>query len=194
MGSPAPQEVTRLLLAWSGGDESAIEQLVPVVYQELRRLAHRCLNRERPDHTLQATALVHEAYVRLVDSKQADWKDRAHFFAVCARLMRHILVDAARSRRALKRGSDLRVVELDEAMPASVGPTVDLIALDDALNALAAFDDRKSQVVEMRIFGGLSAEETAGVLRISTDTVTRDMRLAASWLRRELAGEARHDA
>ena len=143
---------------------------------------------------LQATALVNEAYMRLVDSRKANWKDRAHFFAVCARLMRQILVDAARSRRAAKRGADVRVVELDEAMAASAGPGVDLIALDDALNALTAFDERKGQVVEMRIFGGLSVEETAGVLQISSDTVTRDMHLATAWLRRELGSEGRHGA
>jgi RNA polymerase sigma factor (TIGR02999 family) len=192
--TPPPHEITHLLKAWSAGDKSALDKLMPLVYGDLHRLAQKHMSGERDGHTLQTTALVHEAYVRLVDSKQANWKDRAHFFAVCARLMRHILVDAARSRRALKRGSDVRVVELDEAMAASVGPTVDLIALDDALNALAAFDDRKSQVVEMRIFGGLSAEETAGVLQISTDTVTRDMRLATAWLKRELGGETRHDA
>jgi RNA polymerase sigma-70 factor, ECF subfamily len=193
MASP-PQEITRLLKAWSAGDESALDELMPLVYNDLHRVAHRHIAGEREDNTLQTTALVHEAYLRLVDSKQATWKDRAHFFAVCARLMRHILVDAARSRRALKRGADVRVVELDEVMAAPAKPPVDLIALDDALNSLSAFDARKSQVVEMRIFGGLSAKETAGALQISTDTVTRDMHLAMAWLRRELGREASHGA
>jgi RNA polymerase sigma-70 factor (ECF subfamily) len=149
---------------------------------------------ESEGQSLQATALVHEVYLRLVDSKQITLKDRAHFFAVCARLMRQILVDAARSRRALKRGADLRLVELDEAMTAPAGPAVDLVALDDALNALIALDERKGQVLEMRVFGGLSAEETACVLQISTDTVTRDMHLATAWLRREMGRESRHGA
>ena len=167
---------------------------MPLVYPDLHRLARRHMAGERDDHTLQTTALVNEAYMRLVDSKQATVKDRGHFFAICARLMRQILVDAARSRRALKRGADFRVVELDEAMAAMAAPAVDLIALDDALNALTAFDARKGQVVEMCIFGGLSAQETASVLQISTDTVTRDMHLATAWLRRELGREGRHGA
>lgn len=187
--APSPHEITQLLHAWSNGEQSALDQLMPLVYDDLHRLAQRHMAGERDDHTLQTTALVNEAYVRLVDSKQATWKDRAHFFAVCARLMRHILVDAARSRRALKRGADLTVVELDEAIAAPAEPGVDLITLDLALDALAAFDTRKSQVVELRIFGGLGAEETATVLKISTDTVTRDMHLATAWLRRELGRE-----
>jgi RNA polymerase sigma-70 factor, ECF subfamily len=192
--APPPHELTQLLKAWSGGDKSALDKLMPLVYNDLRRLARRHMAGEREDHTLQTTALVNEAYMRLVDSKQTSWRDRAHFFAVCARLMRNILVDAARSRQALKRGAGVRVVELDEAMAASAEPAVDLIALDDALTALAAFDARKGQVVEMRIFGGLSVEETAGVLEISTDTVTRDMHLATAWLRRELGRERRDGA
>jgi RNA polymerase sigma factor (TIGR02999 family) len=174
-----PHEITQLLKDWSAGDKIALNKLMPIVYEDLHRLAQRRMALERDDHTLQTTALVHEAYMRLVDSKQATWKDRAHFFAVCARLMRQILVDAARSRRALKRGADVRVVELDSAMTASAEPAVDLIALDDTLNALTAFDARKGQVVEMRIFGGLSVEET----------VTRDMHMATAWLRRELVRE-----
>jgi len=192
--APSPHEITELLHAWSNGEQSALDQLMPLVYDDLHRLAQRHMAGERDDHTLQTTALVHEAYVRLVDSKEATWKDRAHFFAVCARLMRHILVDAARSRRALKRGADLTIVELDEAIAALAEPAVDLIALDLALDALAAFDARKSQVVELRIFGGLKVEETAEVLKISTDTVTRDMHLATAWLRRELGREGRHGA
>jgi RNA polymerase sigma factor (TIGR02999 family) len=186
---PQPHEITQLLKAWSAGDKMALNELLPLVYKDLHRLAQRRMALERDDHTLQTTALVHEAYMRLVDSKQATWKDRAHFFGVCARLMRQILVDAARSRRALKRGADARVVELDQAMTASAEPAVDLIVLDDALNALTAFDAREGQVVEMRIFGGLSVVETAAVLQISNDTVTRDMQVATAWLRRELGRE-----
>lgn len=192
--APSPHEITTLLQAWGAGDKGALDKLMPLVYPDLHRLARRHMAGERDDHTLQTTALVNEAYMRLVDSKQATVKDRAHFFAICARLMRQILVDAARSRRALKRGADFRVVELDEAMAAMAEPAVDLIALDDALNDLTAFDARKGQVVEMRIFGGLSAQETASVLQISTDTVTRDMHLATAWLRRELGREGRHGA
>jgi RNA polymerase sigma factor (TIGR02999 family) len=191
--APPPHEITQLLQAWSAGDKTALDELMPLVYQDLRRVARRHMAGEREGHTLQTTALVNEVYLRLVDSKQATLKDRAHFFAVSARAMRQILVDAARSRRALKRGADVRVVELDEAMAASAESFVDLIALDDALNALAAFDARKGQVLEMRIFGGLSVEETAGVLQISSDTVTRDMHLATAWLRRELGRDSRHE-
>ena len=192
--APTPHEITLLLKAWSEGDKRALDQLIPLVYDDLHRVARRHMAVERAGHTLQTTALVHEAYVRLVDSKNITWKDRAHFFAASARVMRQILVDAARARRTLKRGADVRVVELDEAMAMPSSPAVDLIALDDALNALTAFDERKSQVVVMRIFGGLSAEETAGVLQISTDTVTRDMHLATAWLRRELGRGSKHDA
>jgi RNA polymerase sigma factor (TIGR02999 family) len=192
--APPPHEITQLLKEWSAGDKSARDRLIPLVYDDLHRLAQWHMAGEGEDHTLQATALVHEAYLRLVDSQQANWKDRAHFFAVSARLIRNILVDAARSRRALKRGADPRMVESDEVMTASAGPAVDLIALDLALDALTALDPRKSKVLEMRIFGGLSAKETAGVLQISTDTVTRDMHLATAWLRRELGREDVHGA
>lgn len=179
-------EITQLLRAWSEGEQSAFDQLVPLVYDDLHRLARRHMSGERDDNSLQATALVNEAYLRLVDSKQATWNDRAHFFAVCAKLMRRILVDAARSRNALKRGAGLTVVELNEALVAAEEPAVDPVALDRALDALAAFDSRKAQVVELRLFGGLKVNETAEVLRISTDTVARDMNLATAWLRREL--------
>jgi RNA polymerase sigma-70 factor (ECF subfamily) len=191
---PTPHPITELLKAWSAGDKDALDELMPLVYDDLRRVARGRMALESEGQSLQATALVHEVYLRLVDSKQITLKDRAHFFAVCARLMRQILVDAARSRRALKRGADLRLVELDEAMTAPAGPAVDLVALDDALNALIALDERKGQVLEMRVFGGLSAEETACVLQISTDTVTRDMHLATAWLRREMGRESRHGA
>jgi len=186
MGSPAPQEVTGLLLAWSEGDESAFQKLVPAVYQELRRLAHSYLNRERAGHTLQATALVHEAYQRLVDTPHVQWRDRAHFFAVCAQLMRRVLVDYARSRRYLKRGGDICLVPLEEAFAASANRGKDLLAIDEALSALSAIDPRKGRVVELRFFGGLTAEETAEVLQVSPDTVLRDWRLAKSWLLKEL--------
>jgi RNA polymerase sigma factor (TIGR02999 family) len=191
---PTPHPITELLKAWSAGDKDALDELMPLVYDDLRRVARGRMALESEGQSLQATALVHEVYLRLVDSKQITLKDRAHFFAVCARLMRQILVDAARSRRALKRGAALRLVELDEAMTAPAGPAVDLVALDDALNALIALDERKGQVLEMRVFGGLSAEETACVLQISTDTVTRDMHLATAWLRREMGRESRHGA
>ena len=192
--APQSNEITQLLKAWSAGDKSALDKLMPVVYADLRRVARRHMALEREGHTLQTTALVNEAYIRLIDSKKATLKDRTHFFAVCARLMRQILVDAARSRKAAKRGADVRVVELDEAIAASVQPGVDLIALNDALNALTAFDARKAQVVEMRVFGGLSVKETAELLQISADTVTRDMHMAAAWLRRELGREERRGA
>lgn len=187
-----PDEITKLLKAWSSGDKSVLERLMSLVYHDLHRLAERQMAGEREDHTLQTTALVHEAFLRLVDSNQATWQDRAHFFAVCARLMRNILVDAARSRRSLKRGADFRIVELDEAIATPVKQAVDIIALDLALNKLRGFDERKSQALELRIFGGLSVEETATILRVSTDTVTRDVHLATAWLRRELRGEPGH--
>jgi RNA polymerase sigma-70 factor, ECF subfamily len=186
----SPHEITQLLHAWSNGEQSALDRLVPLVYDDLHRLARRRMAGERSDHTLQTTALVNEAYMRLTDAKQTDWKDRAHFFAVCAQVMRRILVDAARSRQALKRGADLTVMELDEAIAKAAEPAVDPIAMDMALDALAVFDPRKARVIELRIFGGLKVEEAAEVLKISTDTVTRDMHLATAWLRRELGREA----
>jgi len=188
MVSPA-HHITQLLHAWSAGDQNALEQLMPAVYADLHRLAQRHMARERPDHTLQATALVNEAYVRLLQSANLSWQDKAHFFAVCARVMRHILVDWARAHKAPKRGSDLPPLELEEALAEVGAPGRDLVALDDALTALAAIDARKSQVVEMRFFGGLSAKETAEVLQVSEETVLRDWKLAKSWLRRELKKE-----
>jgi RNA polymerase sigma factor (TIGR02999 family) len=182
-------QVTQLLQAWSEGEQSALEKLIPLVYDELHRMAQQYMAQERPEHTLQATALVNEAYVRLVDSAYKSWQSRSQFFAVCAQAMRRILVDWARSRRATKRGGDIRPVELDEALTVADAPGKDLVALDEALNALAAMDLRKSRVVELRYFGGLSVEETAEVLKVSTDTVLRDWNLARSWLRRELSGE-----
>ncbi len=186
MTQPTSQEITELLLAWGHGDETALERLMPMVYDELRRLAHRYLAGERPGHTLQTTALVNEAYLRLIDSSRVRWQNRAHFFAVSAQLMRRILVDFARSRHKLKRGGDAVQVSFDEAAVISREPSADLIALDESLKALASFDERKSKVVELRFFGGLSVEETAEVLQVSPDTVMRDWSLAKVWLLREL--------
>ena len=185
----APHEVTELLRAWSEGEPDALEKLMPLVYQELYRLARRYMARERPGHTLSPTALVNEAYLRLVDASQVNWQNRAHFLAVCAQVMRRILVDSVRSRHANKRGGDLRLLEIQDALAVAVVPGADLVALDDALKALAAVDPRKSQVVELRFFGGLDAKETAEVLKISRKTVLRDWQLSKSWLRRELRKE-----
>jgi RNA polymerase sigma-70 factor, ECF subfamily len=193
MATPSPQEVTQLLLAWSQGDQSALDQLIPMVHAELHRLAHRCMDRERVGHTLQTTALVNEAYLRLIDSSQVRWQNRAHFFAVAAQLMRRILVDFARSRHNLKRGGAAQRVSLDEALLLPQEPDPDLIALDEALNALAALDPRQARAVELRFFGGLSVEETAEVLQVSPETVHRDWRVAKAWLLRELDREKRDD-
>jgi RNA polymerase sigma factor (TIGR02999 family) len=187
-------EVTDLLRAWSDGDEGALERLVPVVEVELRRLARGYLTRERREHTLQVTALVNEAFIRLVDARHLRWQDRAHFLGISARLMRRVLVDHARSRAYQKRGGGAQHVTLNDALLGSPEPPVDrldLVALDRALEALAAVDVRKSRVIELRFFGGLSVEEAAEVLHVSADTVKRDWRLAKLWLLRELAGEVR---
>jgi RNA polymerase sigma factor (TIGR02999 family) len=176
-----------MLVAWSNGDKSALERLTPLVHDELHRLAHRYMNRERPGHMLQTTALVNEAFLRLVDSSRVRWQNRAHFFAVSAQLMRRILVDFARSRAFRKRGGDAVQVSLDEAIAISPLRAADLVALDEALNALSEIDERKSRVVELRFFGGLSIEETAEVLKVSPETVMRDWRLAKVWLLRELS-------
>jgi RNA polymerase sigma-70 factor, ECF subfamily len=182
-----PADVTRLLVAWRNGDRGALDALTPLVYTELRRLARRHMARERrPDHTLQTTALVNEAFIRLIDLKRIAWQDRAHFFAISARLMRRILVDHARSRGYLKRGGGAKKVLLEDLEGPAAQRPVDVIALDDALEALSAIEPRKSQVVELRFFGGLTVEETAAVLDVSADTVKRDWRLARVWLRREL--------
>jgi len=182
-----PQEVTRLLLAWNDGDEGALEKLVPVVYQELRRLAGRQMRRERPDHSLQVTALINEAYLRLVDLQNVQWQNRAHFFALCARLMRRILVDFARARHYAKRGGGAQAIPLDQSVVVSPQSSKDLVAVDDALKALAQVDDRKAQVVELRFFGGLTEKEAAEVLKVSAETVRRDWKLAKVWLLRELS-------
>jgi RNA polymerase sigma factor (TIGR02999 family) len=186
MMSSASRDITELLLAWNHGDEQALERLVPLVQDELHRLAHHYMRGERPDHVLQTTALVNEAYLRLVDSSRVRWQNRAHFFAVSAQLMRRILVDFARARQKLKRGGDLVRLTLDDALVIAREPSADLIALDDALKTLAAFDERKSRVVELRFFGGLSVEEAAEVLNVSAITVMRDWGLAKVWLLREL--------
>jgi RNA polymerase sigma factor (TIGR02999 family) len=183
-------DVTRLLRAWSSGDSDALNALTPLVYDELHRRAHLLMRREHPDHTLQTTALVNEAYLRLVDLRQVSWRDRAHFFALASRVIRHVLVDAARSRRSLKRGADMSPAAIDEDLLVSVTPSADILALDDALHALAEVDDRKNQVVELRFFGGLTVEETAEVLGVSPETVKRDWKLAKAWLRRELRRES----
>jgi RNA polymerase sigma-70 factor, ECF subfamily len=186
MAGPPSQGVTALLLAWSQGEQTALEKLVPLVYAELRRVARRHMYRERPGHTLQTTALVNEAYLRLIDARQVHWQNRAHFFAVSAQLMRRILVDFARSKHYLKRGGGAQKVTFDEALVASPEQGQDLVALDYALKALAVTDARKSRVVELRFFGGLSVDETAEVLKVSPDTVMRDWKLAKAWLAREM--------
>lgn len=180
-------ELTQLLRAWSQGDERALEKLVPLVYEELHRLARRYMAGERPGHTLQTSALVNEAYLRLVDVKNLNWQSRAHFFAVSAQLMRRILVDFARSRRSLKRGGETLTVSLEEGSIVSRARGADVVALDDALKTLAAMDPRRSRVVELRFFGGLSAEESAEVLKVSPETVLHDWKLAKVWLLRELS-------
>jgi RNA polymerase sigma factor (TIGR02999 family) len=186
MPASLAQHVTQLLRAWSQGKDAALEELLPVVHQELRRLARRYMFGERPEHTLQATALVNEAYLRLVNSRQVNWQNRAHFFAISAQLMRRILVDYARTRGYQKRGGGVPKVTLDEALMGPQEKGHDLVALDDALKALGEVDPRKSKVVELRFFGGLSVDETAEVLKVSPDTVLRDWRLAKAWLAREM--------
>jgi RNA polymerase sigma factor (TIGR02999 family) len=186
MSDSPPQGITQLLLAWRHGDQSALDQLMPLVYQELRRLAHHFMDHERRGGLLQTTALVNEAYLRLINSSQMQWKSRAHFFSVAAQLMRCVLVDGARERQS----RDWVKVSLVEAVLIPRRRSADLIALDDALDALAAMDKRKSEIVLMRFFGGLSVEETAEVLKVSPDTVMRDWHLAKVWLYRELSKTA----
>jgi RNA polymerase sigma factor (TIGR02999 family) len=181
-------EITTLLKAWSEGDQTALEKLTPIVYKELHRLAGRYMKGERPGHSLQTTALVNEAYMRLVDYKRMQWQNRAHFFAVSAQLVRRILVEHAR-RRNLKRGGGIRHVSLDEVAVTGGARSADLVALDDAMTVLARMDPRKERVVEMRFFGGLSVEETAEVLKVSAVTVMRDWTTAKAWLYKELGGK-----
>jgi RNA polymerase sigma-70 factor (ECF subfamily) len=199
MAAPSIQQVTELLQAWSQGQDAALDELLPVVHQELRRLARRYMFAERPGHTLQTTALVNEAYLRLVNSRQVNWQNRAHFFAISAQLMRRILVDSARAHRGAQRGGGIPKVTLDEALIGPQEKGQDLVALDDALKTLSGVDPRKSRVVELRFFGGLSTEEIAEVLKVHPNTVLRDWRLAKMWLQREISkveseGRTGHDA
>ncbi len=186
MEASSPHELSLLLRAWRGGDQAAFDKLVPLVHDELHRLAHCYMARERAGHTLQTTALVNEAYLRLIDARTVEWRDRAHFFAISANLMRRILVDFARSRGYRKRGGNVKKISLDEGLYISPAPDPDLVKLDDALNALAQLDPRKARVVELRFFGGLDSDETAAVLDVSRDTVKRDWRMAKAWLLSEL--------
>ncbi len=186
MPSSPPQEVTQMLLAWSNGERAALDKLLPIVEAELHRLAHRYMSRERPDHTLQTTALVNEAYLRLIDQKRVNWQSRAHFFGVAAQVMRRILVDHARSHARAKRGGGVTPISLNETAVVSGERSAELIALDDALTDLAVTDPRRGRVVELRFFGGLSNEETAEVLGISPNTVMRDWKMAKAWLYREI--------
>lgn len=185
-----PSDVTQLLSEWSRGNQAALGELTPLVYRELHQRARSYLRHERPDHTLQPTALIHEAYLRLIDESPPEWNSRAHFFAIASRVMRQILVDHARRRGAGKRGSGAANVSLDEALVPARTENADLMALDEALDRLAAFDERKSRIVEMRYFGGCTVEETADALGIAGITVMREMRLAEAWLRRSMQGEA----
>jgi len=194
MTKPSLHEVTQLLQSWSEGNQEALDKLVPLVHAELHRLARHYMSNERPGHTLQTTELVNEAYVRLIDWKNVHWQNRAHFFGVAAQIMRRILVDFARSRASAKKGGGTQYVSLSEAMTISPERGEDLIALDDALESLAELDARKSRIVELRFFGGLSVEETAEVLKISARTVMRDWGLAQAWLYRELSGVQHDDA
>jgi RNA polymerase sigma factor (TIGR02999 family) len=184
---PSSRDITRMLLDWSNGDRQALDRLIPVVYTELRRQAARHLRRECPGHTLQTTDLIHEAYLRLIDQKNVRWQNRAHFFAIAARLMRRILVDQARRRNRAKRGGSAVALPLEEGLAVEAEePDADLLALDEALTRLAALDVRQSQIVELRCFSGLSNEETAAVLRVSLTTVKDDLNLAKAWLRHEI--------
>ena len=188
MNTESPEDVTALLLKWTQGDAAALEQLIPLVYEELRSMARKCLRRERLGHTMQTTTLVHEVYLRLVDADRVPWQDRTHFFAIAARLMRRVLVDEARKRNYRKRGAGLTRISLDEAIVVGPGRDAEMIALDEALEELMQFAPRKSQVVELRFFAGLSNEETAAALGVSTDTVKREWRTAKLWLLHALTG------
>jgi RNA polymerase sigma factor (TIGR02999 family) len=184
---PSSPDITRLLVAWSDGDPAALDALTPLVHRELHRRAQRYMAGERPGHVLHATALVNEAFIRLIDSKDVRWQNRAHFFAVASRIMRHILVDMARAGGRAKRGKGHLQVSLSDVAEMPAARSADIVALDDALSSLEALDPRKSRVIEMRFFGGLSLEETAAVLQVSVATVRRDWSLARAWLHRELA-------
>lgn len=183
------ENVTRLLQDWSNGNERALEELLPLIYNELRHLAHHFLNRERPGHTLQTTALVHEAYLRLIDQKDARWQNRSHFFAIAAQAMRRILIDSARRHAAIKRGGPQEKLSLDEVADVSLEPNNKLLALDEAINALAAIDPEQSRIVELRYFGGLTIDETAEVIKASPATVKREWAMARAWLYQALTEE-----
>jgi RNA polymerase sigma factor (TIGR02999 family) len=189
MADARASATTELLRAWANGEPAALEQLTPLVYGELRRIAGHFMRNESPGRTIQATALVHEAYLRLIDVTNVDWQHRAHFFAISAQIMRHILLDAARSRASAKRGGNQPRINLNEIPDVSARRGSELIALDDAVTALAVIDPRKARVIELRFFGGLSVEETAAVLKVSPHTVLRDWKLARAWLLRELSGK-----
>jgi len=192
LGHESAVEITQLLRGWRSGDRKALDELVPIVYKELRRLAHFQLRQERPDHTLQSAALVHEAYVRLIGLNPPRWESRSHFFAIAAQQMRQILVDYGRRHRAGKRGGGETTISLEDtaALSPQKNRDIDIVALDDALNALARVDPRKAQVVEMRFFGGLTFDETAEVLKVSAVTVSRDWTTARAWLHREMSRES----
>ena len=190
---PPVHEITQLLQAWSDGDRDALEKLTPLVHKELHQAASRCMAGERSNHTLQATALINEVYVRLIDWKNVRWQNRAHFFGLASQLMRHILVDFARSRRYLKRGAGWPTVSLDEVSIAAPQTRSDIVALDRALTKLAEMDPRKGQVVELRFFGGLNVDETAEVLKVSPETVMRDWKTSRTWLLKEISGEGSRD-
>jgi RNA polymerase sigma-70 factor (ECF subfamily) len=187
MSEPTSEQITRLLLDWGNGNKAALDKLMPIVYEELRRLARHYMHAQRPGHTLQTTALVNEAYLKLIDSSRVQWQNRTHFFAISAQLMRRILVDFARSKNSLKRGGEFQQVELNESLAVPIEQKTDLVALDEALNMLTSLNARQSQIVELRYFGGLSEEEIAETLGISSRTVRRDWNLARAWLFRELS-------
>jgi RNA polymerase sigma-70 factor (ECF subfamily) len=187
--TPSPNEVTQLLVEWSNGNQAALEKLMPLVYEELHRLAHRYMGHERPGHTLQTSGLVNEAYLRLIDQTRVQWQNRSHFFGIAAQMMRRVLVDYARNRRNAKHGGGAPRVSFDDARMFSPERGGDVVALDEALNELATFDPRKSQIVELRFFGGLSIEEAAEVLNVSPGTVMRDWTLAKAWLRIAITGD-----
>jgi RNA polymerase sigma factor (TIGR02999 family) len=189
MARSLPPEITRLLLAWSDGDADALEQLIPLVSGELRRLAHAYMRRQAPGHLLQTTALIHEAYMRLLDARTLNWQSRTHFYGISAKLMREILVEFARAGHAQKRGGGAAPLPLDEAAMVAKNPGVDMVALDDALNDLARFDQRKARIVELRFFGGLSIEETAEVLQVAPITVMREWSKAKAWLYRAVSAD-----
>jgi RNA polymerase sigma factor (TIGR02999 family) len=192
--SPEPKDVTTLLVEWSGGNSQAFNELIPLVYDQLRQLAARQLRRERPNHTLHSTALVHEAYLKLIDQRRVQWKDREHFFAVASQVIRRILVTYARSRHASKRGSGATMLAFDESIALPDRKDVDLVALDDALESLSRLDAQQGRIIELRFFGGLSIDGTARVMGISTSTVTRDWNVARAWLFRELSRSAGYEA